>query len=138
MTTSKKLIWLLGFLGIPVLLLAIRFHDSAWLFNLGTVEVALVALVVNAFVVIYSRRRWRANAYGRALMYSMASLAVVADLSVVTLLMGPTWEYRSVFRLMIYGVILIAQLRMFQLLFAKQTDTTKDEYQHSIKGDDHQ
>jgi Ca2+/H+ antiporter len=127
---GKMAVKVLAILGIPVLVLALFFHNSPWLFTLGTIELALVAAVVNAFVAIYSRRRWRANAYGRALMYSMASLAIVADLSMFTILMGPDWTYRSVVRLVIYGAILIAQLRMFQLLFAKQTDTTTDEYRH--------
>lgn len=128
MTREKRIIAILAFLGIPVLLVSIIFHDSRWLFHLGTVELGLVALVVNAFVVIYSRRRWRANAYGRALMYSMASLGAVSLLTVFTLIMGPNWDYRYVVRVVIYGAILVTHLRLFQLLFARQSAETKDEY----------
>jgi hypothetical protein len=138
MTRDKRVIKVLAALGLPVLILSIIFHNSSWLFTLGTIELALVALVVNGFVIIYSRRRWRANAYGRALMYSMASLGSVALLTVFTLIMGPDWDYRSVVRMVIYGAILVTHLRMFQLLFAKQTEVTKDEYQYSVEGDDHQ
>lgn len=124
-----KLKWfLLAILAIPLLVLATIYHDSRALFVLGTVELIGIAVVVNTFVIVYWQRNWRANPYGRALMYSKISLAALVNLSVITGLLGPDWEYRSVVRVMLFGGILIAQTRLLQLLFSLRNQAGRDKY----------
>lgn len=120
---------LMAILATPLLVLAIIHSDSTALFLIGTIELILIALVVNTFVIVYSHRNWRANAYGRGLMYSKISLAILADLSIVTGFLGPDWHYRGVVRVVLFAAILIAQARLLHLLFATSTLEARIAYE---------
>lgn len=86
------------------------------LYAVGTVELIGIAVVVNLFVVLYSFRNWRSNAYGRALMYSKLSLVALVDLSLTTALFGPEWPGRELVRVLLFGAILASQTRLLVLL----------------------
>jgi hypothetical protein len=120
---------LLALLFVPGIILSVMYHDSPALFVVGTIELALIAIVVNAFVFIYLRRNWRSNPYGRGLMYSKMSLAILADLSLITIALGPDWAGRSTARVILYGLILVAQAHLLQLLVqAEGTPGTVAQY----------
>jgi hypothetical protein len=125
---KRPIYWLLGALAVPLFILSVVYHDSPILFLIGTVEVVLIAIVVNTFVFIYLGRNWRANPYGRALMYSKISLAFLANLSVITGVLGPDWEYRSSVRVLLFAGILIAQARLLHLLFSIRNEEAREEY----------
>lgn len=128
----SKFKWFLVILAaLPFLGIAIVYRDSEVLFAIGTFELLCIAIVVNTFVIVYWRRNWKANPYGRALMYSKISLALLADLSFVTGFLGPDWEYRYVIRVILFTGILIAQTRLLQLLFSLRHKNARDLYYNS-------
>jgi hypothetical protein len=113
------------FIALPILFI---YHESPLIKTFGDMILLLIGLVVNAFVFTYGRRNWRSNPYGRAIMYSEASFAILANLSLVTVLMGPNWEYRSVTRVILFTFILVAQTRLFQLLLSTVDGPARDAY----------
>lgn len=119
-------------LSIPFIIIATIYHDSRTLFVIGSIELLCIAVVVNTFVIVYWRRNWKVNAYGRALMYSKISLALLANLSVITGFLGPDWQYRSVVRLVLFAGILVAQTRLLQLLFSLRNKTAREEYHSKL------
>lgn len=130
---KRKSFIVLGVLAVPVFILSVIYHDSKLLFHIGTAVLLMAAIVINAFVILYWRRNWKANPYGRALMYSKISLALLADLSVVTLLVGPDWSGRGVVRLFLYGGIFISQSRLLWLLFTVKGKNVQLEYEQRQK-----
>lgn len=116
---------LLGVIVLPLLILAAIFRGSKILIHLGTAELVLIGIVVNLFVIVYSRRRWTANPYGRALMYSKLSLALLVNLSVYSVVFGIPDEWRGFVRIIIFGVILFAQARLFHLLFSAKNKVAR-------------
>lgn len=120
--------WLIGLVIVIALPVLYAFHNHPLLKSIGDYVLLLTALVVNAFVLTYARRNWRSNPYGRAIMYSQASLATIANLSVITVTFGPNWEYRFVLRLILFVAVLIAQTRMFQLLLSTVDGPDRKEY----------
>ena len=126
---------LFGAAAMLFVVLAIVFHESPWLFTIGTIELALIGLVVNTFVFVYYRRNWRVNPYGRALMYSKISLAVLVDMSLLTALMGADWEWRAALRAILFCGILIAQTRLLQLLFSLRHKEAREEYYSQNESD---
>jgi len=120
---KSKLYWAAAALSIPILILATLLGYGPLLFHLGTLTLALICVVVNAFVVIYFRRSWKETPGGIAVMYSMASLATLADLSLVTNFLGPDWEFRSALRLFLFGGILIAHIHILYVLLTIEPET---------------
>lgn len=106
---------------------AFLFYDSPYMFHASTVVLILIAIVVNGFVAVYARRNWRANPYGRALMYSKVSLGIIVNLSLVTSLLGPDWEWRASVRFVCFALILVAQARLLQLLFTTKHVPSRDD-----------
>lgn len=125
---TKRTRTILGILAAIAVTATFYFHDEPWLFHVGTGIFALVGVIVTTFVIIYGQRNWRANAYGRALMYSMASLALVVLISLVTTFLGRDWEWRAAVRVILFGGIFITQGRLLYLLFLAKPNK-RDEYQ---------
>jgi hypothetical protein len=120
--------WIVAIIGLLVAVVALLFHEQSWLFTLGTIELVLIGLVVNTFVIVYARRKWKSNPYGRALMYSKVSLAVLVDLSLLTIAFGPDWEWRAFLRVILFGLVLVAQTRLLQLLFSLRNSEAREIY----------
>ncbi len=119
---------ILAAIVLPVLYI---FHEDPALKTAGDYVLLLTAVVINAFVLTYARRNWRANPYGRAIMYSQASLATLSNLTLVTILLGPDWEYRFAVRVILFIGILVAQTRMFQLLLSTVNGPERQVYNDS-------
>lgn len=132
---KSKFHWFVLIFTAVTALVTVLLYNTPYLFKVGTVELIIIAIVVNTFVIIYSRRNWRANPYGRALMYSKISLAILADLSLVTGLLGPNWSGRGLLRIFVFGIILIAQTRLLQLLFSAKVRNDRKVYDEIHKGD---
>lgn len=120
--------------GQPALALTLIYHNHPVLHLIGTIELVLIAVVVNAFVIVYSRRNWRANPYGRALMYSKISLAILINLAVLFAFVEPG-EWRLALRVLVFTAILVAQARLLHLLFTLRKQTAWDQYISDNKGD---
>lgn len=126
----KSTLWkVLAILFPIVAALAIYFHDKRWLFLMGTFEVLLIAIFVTTFVIVYSTRNWRANPYGRGLMYSKISLALFADLSLITNYFGPEWPYRATVRFLVFLGIVISQGRLLQLVITLRSKESREQYE---------
>lgn len=132
---QNKTYWIFAILCIPIGILAVKFHEEPILFRLGTVVLIFIAIVVNSFVVVYSRRKWRSNPYGRALMYSKVSLALLVDITLITALLGPDWDGRAAVRVLLFGGILIAQIRLLQLLFSVRNPEARRTYDEDHDND---
>lgn len=125
---KRKIYWVVGVYFLVLIVLCGIYRDSRILFHIGTAELVAVALVVNVFVFFYLQRNWRANPYGRALMYSKISLAVLADLSLITLFFGPDWPWRAAARVILFGGVFVAQARLLQLLWNLRNEEARDKY----------
>jgi len=112
----KRLYWIAGLLLVPILALAIMHRNDPLLFTLGTGILVMIGVVLNLFVGIYLRRNWRETTGGRAIMYSVASLAALTDLSLMTAFLGPDWEWRAAVRLIVFGGILLAHAHLLWVL----------------------
>lgn len=100
-------------------------HLKEILFTVGDVEVFGIAAVVFLFIAFYSRRNWRANAYGRALMHVYISLASVIILSLLSVVLGPDYEFRAALRALLFLGVFYAQVRIFWLLVATPETTAQ-------------
>jgi hypothetical protein len=123
---------------LPVLLVALVvstpaliFHDSRVLFWVGTAVLTVIGILTTTFVIVYYRRDWRANPFGRALMYSQISTALIVDLSIATSFLGPDWEWRYAVRLLCFVGIMVAQSRFLQLLFSLRNSEAREAYNES-------
>lgn len=121
-------------IGQPAVALTLFYHNHPILQLVGTIELVLIGLVVNTFVILYSRRNWRANPYGRALMYSKISLAILVNLALLFALVDPG-EWRLALRIFVFTAILVAQTRLLHLLFTLRKRADWDKYVADHKGD---
>lgn len=85
------------------------------------------ALVCWTFVIRYAAKSpWRANVVGRALMYTIASLAVVFTLICTSFIFGD-YAARPYVRFVVYTTLPIALARMLQVLVQVQRGRVSPE-----------
>lgn len=85
------------------------------------------AVVCWAFVGRYALKSpWRANVVGRALMYTIASLAIVFTLICTSFIFGE-YELRPYVRFAVYTTLPIALARMLQVLVQVQRGRVSPE-----------
>lgn len=125
----KPICWLVAvILAAPLLIWGIIDPYHPTLFFIGNIELFVISVIVTVFVIVYSRRNWRANPYGRALMYSKVSLALLANLSFFTGLLGSDFSYRGITRIFLFTLILLAQARLLHLLFHVRNAEARHKY----------
>lgn len=104
-------------LGIMVLFLfGVYHHNHPLVFTIGSIEFIMIGAVLTTFVIAYSRRPWYKSIFGRAIMFSNASLAGITYLSLTNLVLGADWEYRPIVRAILFFPILITQIWMLRLM----------------------
>lgn len=93
-------------------------HRNPIIMDLGTYVFVALGVVLTTFVVVYGRRPWRTNVYGRTLMYSIGSLAAITDSSLINRLVehshGQWWP---LIRLTLFTGVLLTEGRLLYLLF---------------------
>jgi Na+/melibiose symporter-like transporter len=127
----KKLYWAGGALMLPVLFLAVMFHMDPILITIGTYLLVGICIVVNAFVIVYSQRSWHTNEGGRAIMYTMASFAALADLTLATTFLGRDWEWRGALRVFLFGGIFITISHMLFVLLRAPGNARREDQRNA-------
>lgn len=75
---------------------------------LDTIALALLVIAVppvNMFPVVYAFRPWRSTLIGRALMVKAIGLAVMVDVGVLGLVLGPDYAARPYVRVVAFALV---------------------------------
>lgn len=72
---------------------------------IAVILLVLAAPPVNMFPVVYAFRPWHESLIGRALMTKAIGLAVMVDVGLLTLVLGPDYPFRGIVRVIAFSLV---------------------------------
>lgn len=98
------------------------FLPSQLALDVGNALLLLSVIPLTLFVVLYvTRSRWRTLLAGRSLLYLSVALDAVLVQAAASVFLGLNYPFREEIRLVLYGSVLLAFLRMLQTLLRVQS-----------------
>jgi len=91
----------------------------------GAAFVAWAACSV--FVIVHGRRRWRATAAARAVMYRTISLVLVLSLSCATILFGDDYPLRTPLRAVVYVLMALSAIYLTYVAIRNPDEGNPDD-----------
>ncbi|GAB2907138.1 hypothetical protein GCM10027047_01790 [Rhodococcus aerolatus] len=98
------------------------FLPSQLALDVGNALLLLSVVPLTIFVVLYvTRSRWRTLLAGRSLLYLSVALDAVLVQAAASVFLGVNYPLREEIRLVLYGSVLLAFVRMLQTLIRVQS-----------------